>query len=162
MHAKLEELESFYAAYKQSRARRSGRQAEDFGDLAEFDGDLLLKMVDELESNMKLSRSEVAKGRAYEDYAERRGAKLREEEVGWKGKQRRKEMEAMENRFEESWVKLKTRRRDAPKTAHKEVFIGQFFDMFSLFVRLMIYGENCVVRSQLTIPPRNTEKTPQP
>ncbi|XP_042392337.1 uncharacterized protein LOC121983786 [Zingiber officinale] len=120
MHAKLEELESFYAAYEQSRARRSGSQADDFGDSVEFDGDLLLKMVDELERNMRLSRSEVAKGRAYEDYAARRGAKLREEEVGWKGKQRRREMETMENRFEKNWVELKARRRDAPKTEHKE------------------------------------------
>ncbi|XP_074587796.1 uncharacterized protein LOC141843643 [Curcuma longa] len=120
MHAKLEELESFYAAYKQSRARRSGSQAEDFGDSVEFDGDLLLKMVDELESNMRLSRSEVAKGRAYEDYAARRGAKLREEEEGSKGKQRRREMETMENRFKENWVELKARRRDFPNTEQKE------------------------------------------
>ncbi|XP_074587194.1 uncharacterized protein LOC141843043 [Curcuma longa] len=123
LQAKVEELESCYAAYKLSRARRRN-QTEDFGDSVKFDGDLLLKMVDDLERNLKLSQSEVSKGRAYEDYAARRGAKLREEEVGWKGRQRRKELEAMENRFEESWVELKTKGREGSRLENKEVVLS--------------------------------------
>ncbi|KAG6505341.1 hypothetical protein ZIOFF_037696 [Zingiber officinale] len=45
LQAKVEELESFYASYKLSTARRRN-QTEDFGESAKFDRDLLLKMVD--------------------------------------------------------------------------------------------------------------------
>ncbi|XP_042425223.1 uncharacterized protein LOC122012678 [Zingiber officinale] len=119
LQAKVEELESFYASYKLSTARRRN-QTEDFGESAKFDRDLLLKMADDLERNLKLSQSEVSKGRAYEDYAARRGAKLREEEVGWKASQRRKELVAMENRFEERWVELKTKGREGSRVENKK------------------------------------------
>lgn len=131
LEAKVEELESFYAAYKLSKVRRRN-QTEDFCGSVKFDGDLLLKMVDDLEQNLKLTQSEVSKGRAYEDYAARRGAKLREEEVGWKGRQRRKELEAMENRFEENWVELKTKGREGSRVENKEVFLSCFFSKKNL------------------------------
>ncbi|KAJ8504248.1 hypothetical protein OPV22_005134 [Ensete ventricosum] len=97
--------------------RRLNRMA---GSLDKKRGELLLKMVDDLEYNMKLSRSEIQRGRLYEKYAEKREAKLREEWLT-KGAQRRAKMKVIESQLEESLARMTARKQDsAIRYGHQE------------------------------------------
>ncbi|CAL9753841.1 unnamed protein product [Musa acuminata subsp. burmannicoides] len=100
--------------------RRLHRELQMVGSLEKKRGDLLLKMVDDLEYNMKLSRSEIRRGRLYEKYAEKREAKLREE---WatKGAQRRAKMKVIESHLDESLARMTARKQDsAIRHGHQE------------------------------------------
>ncbi|URE03886.1 hypothetical protein MUK42_19777 [Musa troglodytarum] len=100
--------------------RRLHLELQMVGSLEKKRGDLLLKMVDDLEYNMKQSRSEIQRGRLYEKYAEKREAKLREE---WatKGARRREKMKVIESQLEESLARMTARKQDsAIRHGHQE------------------------------------------
>lgn len=68
--------------------------------LVEFDGDLLLNMVDNLQYNMKQSLSGSSKGRLYEQYLQMRDAKLRRERGSAKWVRKKEVMMEMEDGLE--------------------------------------------------------------
>lgn len=117
------------------------------GSLEKKRGDLLLKMVDDLEYNMKLSRSEIQRGRLYEKYAEKREAKLREE---WatKGDQRRAKMKVIESQLEESLARMPARKQDsAIRQGH------QVFDLLTVNLEMDLMLNMCMSCSRSILNP---------
>ncbi|XP_018681505.2 uncharacterized protein LOC103985371 isoform X1 [Musa acuminata AAA Group] len=114
--------------------RRLHRELQMVGSLEKKRGDLLLKMVDDLEYNMKLSRSEIRRGRLYEKYAEKREAKLREE---WatKGAQRRAKMKVIESQLEESLARMTARKQDSAIRQGHQFYTLPLADSKSLLLK---------------------------
>ncbi|RWW07000.1 hypothetical protein GW17_00029641 [Ensete ventricosum] len=81
--------------------------------LVEFDGDLLLNMVDNLQHNMKQSLSGSSKGRLYEQYLQRRDAKLRREWGSAKWMRKKEVMMEMEDGLEKISAEIKVRFGDS-------------------------------------------------
>ncbi|CAL9748300.1 unnamed protein product [Musa acuminata subsp. burmannicoides] len=81
--------------------------------LVEFDGDLLLNMVDNLQHNMKQSLSGSSKGRLYEQYLQMRDAKLRRERGSAKWVRKKEVMMEMEDGLEKISAEIKVRFGDS-------------------------------------------------
>ncbi|RWW35619.1 hypothetical protein BHE74_00059428 [Ensete ventricosum] len=78
-----------------------------------FDGDLLFNMVDNLQHNMKQSLSGSSKGRLYEQYLQRRDAKLRREWGSAKWMRKKEVMMEMEDGLEKISAEIKVRFGDS-------------------------------------------------
>lgn len=81
--------------------------------LVEFDGDLLLNMVDNLQYNMKQSLSGSSKGRLCEQYLQMRDAKLRREWGSAKWVRKKEVMMEMEDGLEKISAEIKVRFGDS-------------------------------------------------
>ncbi|KAK1288213.1 hypothetical protein QJS10_CPB19g01947 [Acorus calamus] len=97
---------------------------------AEFDVNLLMKIVDNQDSDSRLKKVRSSgslddfRGKFYERYMEKRNAKLREE-WGLKGAQKEARMKSMHDSLERSWAEMQAKfagsldRRDSARQAHQ-------------------------------------------
>ncbi|CAL9106624.1 unnamed protein product, partial [Musa acuminata var. zebrina] len=94
--------------------------------LVEFDGDLLLNMVDNLQYNMKQSLSGSSKGRLYEQYLQMRDAKLRRERGSAKWVRKKEVMMEMEDGLEKLSAEINVRFGDSADRKDS-VLLGHHF-----------------------------------